>query len=134
MKTIINKRWYFYVTLFCSMIAMGIFTWGDDPCLSLAIIIMGAIMIIGYFLIIPNRFSFDKNGITVYYTFGIKTYEKWENIKHIDDHHSRYACIPWCREYHIGYFPSKIPFITEAIIPKNKKTTYQIEKYFKKKY
>jgi hypothetical protein len=34
------------------------------------------------------------------------------------------------REYHIGYFKEALPLWEKACIPKNKKTTVLIEKYY----
>lgn len=42
------------------------------------------------------------------------------------------GAFPWIREYHIGYFDAKLPVWEKAYIPKNKKTTKYIERYYKK--
>ncbi|MBR6649983.1 MAG: hypothetical protein IKL36_01085, partial [Clostridia bacterium] len=87
---------------------------------------------LGYALLIPNSCRFDEKGITVYYGFGIKTVSAWSELKVIEDHHSTNATLPWWREYHIGYFKTKFAPWQEACIPKNRKTSALIEKYYKR--
>ena len=130
---ILNKRWCFFVFLFSILILFGIYGWTKaEYWISLPVIMISLALLIGYALIMPRCGRFDDEGITVYYTFGIKTHAKWEELHHVEDHHSGYTVFPWFRSYHIGYFKSKLPFITEASIPKNKKTTAQIEKNYMK--
>lgn len=132
MKTIINVRWVFFTLIFASLTVFGIHTLDEDFGISLAIIILGAVFIIGYAFIVPNCITFSEEGITVRYCFGIKTFSSWNDLKHIEARSSRYSILPWLQEYHVGYFKSKNPFIQEACIPKNRKTMEQIDKYYKK--
>ena len=88
------------------------------------------ILILGYALIIPNSYTFSQEGITVRYCFGLKTFLCWKDVKHIEDHYSGGKGFPWWRSYEIAYFKTKIPFHERAYIPKNKKTTEMIHKYY----
>ncbi|MBQ3196042.1 MAG: hypothetical protein IJB65_06195 [Clostridia bacterium] len=129
-KTIINKRWIFFVLLFFVLILLGFMTLGEETGISIAIISTCIILILGYALIMPNGYTFSSEGITVRYCFGLKTFLSWKDIKHIEDHCDK--CFPWWREYEIVYFKTKIPFHEIACIPKNKKTTEMIRKYYRK--
>ena len=131
-KTLINKRWIFFVTMFSFLVLLGIFTLEEEIGISIAIITLGLILILGYALIIPNSYTFSQEGITVRYCFGLKTFLCWKDVKHIEDHYSGGNGFPWWRSYEIAYFKTKIPFHEIAYIPKNKKTTKMISKYYHK--
>ena len=53
-KTLINKRWVFFVTMFSFLVLLGIFTLEEEIGIPIAIIALGLILILGYALIIPN--------------------------------------------------------------------------------
>ena len=129
-KTLINKRWIFFVTMLSFLVLLGIFTLEEEIGISIAIIALGLILILGYALIIPNSYTFSQEGITVRYCFGLKTFLCWKDVKHIEDHYSGGKVFPWWRSYEIAYFKTKIPFHERAYIPKNKKTTEMIHKYY----
>ena len=131
-KLIINKRWILFVIIFSILIIIGVWGMKDDFGLSLAVTIIGVVGVIGYVILIPNSCRFDEKGITVYYGFGIKTVSAWSELKVIEDHHSTNVTLPWWREYHIGYFKTKFAPWQEACIPKNRKTSALIEKYYKR--
>lgn len=131
-KTIINKLWFYMQTVFCILIAIGIATWdGTDTGYNICFILIGAVLFIGYALLVPNRVRFDEQGITVHYMFGIKTYAEWKELKAVGVS-LRGQIFPWQKSYEIGHFKSKNIFHREACIPKNKKTTRMIEQYYKK--
>ena len=131
-KLIINKRWILFVIIFSILIVIGVWDMKDDFGLSLAVTITGVVGVLGYVILIPNSCRFDEKGITVYYGFGLKTVATWSELKSIEDHHSTNGLCPWLREYHIRYFKTKFAPWQEACIPKNRKTTAWIEKYYKK--
>ena len=103
-KTLINKRWIFFVTMFSFLVLLGIFTLEEEIGISIAIITVGLILILGYALIIPNSYTFSQEGITVRYCFGLKTFLCWKDVKHIEDHYDGGKCFPWWRSYEIAYF------------------------------
>lgn len=129
-KVLINRRWFIFVSSFLILILCGVLSINENVILLVAMIIVGSTLTIGYALIIPHRFVFEEEGITVHYCFGIKTYAKWNELKHIDDKSSEHL---WLREYHVGYFNTIIIFLTEATIPKNKRSAMLIEKFYHKK-
>ena len=131
-KTLINKRWIFFVLMFSVLVLLGLLTIGEEIGLSIAIISIGVILILGYAFIIPNSYTFSAEGITVRYCFCLKTFLCWKDVKHIEDHYSGGKGFPWWRSYKIAYFKTKIPFHERAYIPKNKKTTEMIRKYYHK--
>ena len=131
-KTLINKRWIFFEMLFLILVLLGLYTLKEELALSIAIISVGIILILGYALLVPISYSFSSDGITVRYFFGLKTFLCWKDINRIDDHYDGGKCFPWWRSYEIAYFKTKIPFHEMARIPKNKKTTEQILKYYHK--
>lgn len=131
-KLIINKRWIFFVLIFAMLIAFGIWTLSEELGVSIAIIVVGSILLLGYIFIFPNCYRFNAQEIVVYYGFSIKTKANWNELKCVEDHHSRYGIFPWFREYQVGYFKTKLPLWEKACIPKNKKTRVLIEKYYKK--
>ena len=106
-KTLINKRWIFFVTMFSFLVLLGIFTLEEEIGISIAIITLGLILILGYALIIPNSYTFSQEGITVRYCFGLKTFLCWKDVKHIEDHYSGGKGFPWWRSYEIAYFKTK---------------------------
>ena len=130
--TLINKRWVFFTLIFAILCALGISTLKEDKILSIIVITIGAFFIFGYAFIFPLCYSFSKEGVTVRYALGGKKHLRWNEIKHIGDCHSGSKGFPWWREYEIGYFETKIPFHKVATIPKSKKVTYLIEKYYPK--
>lgn len=113
---------------FAILVLLGV---GMQPIrpLSIVIIVIGSLLLIGYSFLFPNSYRIDKNGITVYYVFGIKTTAKWNELRTVEDHYCR--VFPWMREYHIGYFKNTMVLWEEVCIPENKKTTTLIEKYYK---
>lgn len=129
---VFNKRWFFFVFHFLLLTVIGFLLWNDARLLSLAMIAIGMALTIGYLLIIPNCFRFQKVSITVYYGFGIKTVARWEDLHHIEDHPARFGIFPWQREYHIGYFQTRNPFFAEVSVPKTKRTTAEITKYYRR--
>lgn len=131
-KLIVNKRWIFSVFMFLILIALGIQSLADAFWVSLAVIAVGSMLLLGYLFVFPNRYRIDANAITIYYGFGIHITATWRDIKLVEDHHSNYGIFPWSREYHIGYFQTKFPLWEMACIPKNKKTTILLEKYYQK--
>ncbi len=131
-KTLINKRWIFFILLFSVLILLGFLTLGEETSISIAIISIGVVFDFGYALIMPNGYTFSSEGITVRYCFGLKTFLSWKDIKRIEDHYAGGKCFPWWREYEIAYFKTKIPFHERARIPKNRQTTEQIKKYYHK--
>lgn len=131
-KTLINKRWIFFIIMFSVLIILGVITFKETTGLSVTVVSIGIILISGYTFIIPNSYTFSPEGITVRYCFGLKTFLYWNDINHIEDHYSGGKCFPWWREYEIAYFKTRIPFHKSARIPKNRKTTEMICKYYHK--
>ena len=129
-KLFFNKRWGVWSGIFSFLILLGIYTLSEKPTISTIIMVIGCICLLGYIFLFPNSYRLDEKGITVYYGFGIKTTAKWNELHTIEDHYCRVFL--WMREYHIGYFKNTLPLWEKACIPKNKKTTALIEKYFKK--
>ncbi len=130
-KLFLNKRWITSIIAFSILLLLGIWTVDEDFPLSIGIIAISCFFLLGYILIIPNSYRIDDKGITVYYGFGIKTYANWDEIRTIEDRLRRGGLFKR-RVYRIGYFPNTFLFWKMASIPKNKKTTIWIEKYYKK--
>lgn len=131
-KTVWNGRWIFMMILFTSLIALGIYFW--DPAelwVGITAIAIGCILDIGYLIVFPHRYRFDDNGITLYYGFGMRTSAEWKDIKSISERYDR--GFPWWSNYEIGYFKTKMPFLTSGLVPKNRKTTELIKKFWHKK-
>ena len=126
----LNKRWAFWIAIFSVLILFGIWTLDDELIISIVVIVIGSLSLLGYIFLFPNSYKIDEKGITVYYGFGIKTTAQWNELRTIEDHYCQ--AFLWMREYHIGYFKNTIPLWEKACIPKNKKTTTLIEKYYKK--
>ena len=129
-KLFFNKRWAFWIGIFSVLILLGIYTLSEELTISIIIIVIGCICLLGYVFLFPNSYRIDEKGIAVYYGFGIKTSAKWNELHTIEDHYCR--AFLWMREYRIGYFKKALPLLEKACIPKNKKTTILIEKYYKK--
>lgn len=129
-KSFFSKRWAFFVAVFTLLIFSGIWTLNDDLKISIVIIIVGIVLLLGYIIFIPNSFFVDENGIIISYGFGMKTMAKWNELHIIEEHHDK--AFPWLKEYHIGYFKTRIPLWETAHIPKNKKASVLIEKHYKK--
>lgn len=129
-KTLFNFRWIFFVCIFILLILMGIFLIDDDVWISIAFIAIGALLSLGYAIFMPNSYTFSDEGITVRYCFGLKSFLCWKEIKCLEDHYAK--LFPWWREYEIGYFDTKIKFHQIAWLPKNRKITEQIKKYYHK--
>ncbi len=131
-KLILNKRWLFYVVLFALLITFAAWTMDESFGISLAVVIVGAVFLLGYVFVFPNVYRIDENGITVYYAFGVfHTTVAWKDLKLIEDQHSRFGVLPWLREYHIGYFSTRFRLWEDACIPKNKKTSNLLAQYCK---
>lgn len=131
-KTILNLRWIFFVFNFSLLTFLGVLTSDDNLWISIAMIAAGIFLILGYAFIIPNRYTFSEKGIMVRYCFGLKNFLGWSNIKHMEDRYAGRKAFPWWREYEIGYFNTKIIFHEKAILPKNRRITEQLEKYYHK--
>ena len=130
---VFNKRWLFFSFVFITLIALGIWTLNEETGISIAIIVMGGLLLLGYVFVFPIYCVINSQGITVYYAFGIvKKKAAWSELKYIEDHHSTNGAFPWCREYQIAYFKTKFPLWKIACIPKNRKTTHLIETYYRK--
>ena len=129
-KVFFNKRWAFWIGIFAALVLFGVWTLDEELIISIAIISIGCLFLLGYIFLFPNSYRLDEKGITVYYGFGIKTIAQWNELRTIEDHYCR--AFLWMREYHIGYFKDTLPLLEKACIPKNKKTTALIEKYYKK--
>ena len=126
----LNKRQIFWILIFSILIVFGIWTLNDELIISILVIVMGFLFLVGYIFLFPNSYRIDEKGITIYYGFGIKTTAQWNELRTIEDHYCQ--AFLWMREYYIGYFKNTMPVWEKAHIPKNKKTTALIEKYYKK--
>lgn len=127
---ILNKRWLFYVIVFTFLILFAAITLEEHFGISLAMMIVGAVSLLGYVLVFPNAYRIDESGITVYYAFGVfRAALAWRDLKRIEDQHSRFGVLPWFREYHVGYFPTRFRLWEDACIPKNKKTARLLAQY-----
>ncbi len=129
-KLFFNMHWAFYIVVFFILLLLGIWTFDEDPVISVGVIAVAVLLLLGYILLFPNSYRLDEKGITVNYGFGIKTSANWNELHTIEDHYCR--AFFWRREYRIGYFKKAFPLWEMACIPKNKKTTALIEKYYKK--
>lgn len=65
-KTLINKRWIFFVTMFSFLVLFGLFTLEEEVGISIAIITLGLILISGYAFIIPNSYTFSACGCNTF--------------------------------------------------------------------
>ena len=130
--TLLNRRWGFFILIFAVLCICGALTFDEDKVLSIAVIALGIFFIFGYVLIVPSCYTFSKEGIAIRYAFLIKTFISWKNVKHLADCYCGTHGFPWWREYEIGYFDTRILFYQIGRVPKNKKTTELIEKYYSK--
>ncbi len=127
---VVNNRCVFFLFVFAILIALGV--WTIDEVVSIPIIILGCFMFLGYAIAFPICCVINSRGVTVYYLFGFaKKRVAWNELKHIEDHHSKCGVLPWSREYHIAYFKTRFPLWENACIPKTKKVVQLIEKYYK---
>ncbi len=126
-----NKRWAFWIGIFIILVLLGVWNLANQTAVSIVIVVVGSLLLLGYIFLFPNSYRIDENGITVYYGFGIKTTAKWNELRTVENHYCR--AFLWMREYHIGYFKNTMALWEMACIPKNKKTTALIEKYYKKR-
>lgn len=130
---VFNMRWLLFVLAFATLIALGIWTIDEETGTSVAAIVMGGILLFGYVFVFPMCYVIDSQGIAVYYAFGIiKNKATWNELKYVEDHHSTKGAFPWWREYKIAYFKTRFLLWEIAYIPKNRKTTHLIEKYYGK--
>lgn len=130
---VFNIRWLMFALAFATLIALGIWTFDVEIGTSICAIVIGGLLLLGYVFIFPICCVINSQGITVYYAFGIiKKKVTWNKLKYIEDHHSTNRAFPWWREYQIAYFKTKFPLWEKACIPKNRKTTRLIEKYYGK--
>ena len=129
-KLILNKRWLFYIIVFAFLIFFAAIILNESFGISLAMVIVGAVCLLGYVFVFPNAYRIDENGITVYYAFGVfRATGAWRDLKCIEDQHSRFGVLPWFREYRVGYFPTRFRLWEDACIPKNKKTAKLLAEY-----
>ena len=131
-KTIFNFRWLFFILTFSVLSIAGVLILNDEEGISICVIVAGIIFILGYACVMPNRYTFSADGITVIYCFRTKTFLKWSDIKHMEECYAGGQVFPWWIEYEIGYFNTRIIFHQTAMIPKNKKVTEQINRYYGK--
>ncbi len=78
----------------------------------------------------PVSVTFSEKGIRINYCF-YKIFSEWNSLKHIEKQNAGNGVFPWFSNYCIGYFETKNPLIRDAVIPKNRRTKAQIEKYRK---
>ncbi len=128
-KMFFNMRWALWVVVFTILILLGVWTIEEDIGISIAIILTGVLLLLGIFLVFPSSFHIDSKGVTIYFAVVFRIFAKWNEVRVIEDHNSK--AFPWLREYHIGYFKTSFPLWEKVCIPKNKKTTALIEKYYK---
>ena len=130
-KFIFNIRWLIYVSSFALLVLLCVLTFDEDVLISIIGIIIGLFFILVYLFFIPNSYRISETSLTVYYGFGLKTEAMWHELRTVQDHCDTRT--PWLREYHIGYFKTKFPFWEMALMPKTKRTTQLIERYYRRK-
>ena len=127
---VVNNRCIFFLLIFSILIALGVST--IDEVVSIPIIVLGCFLFFGYAIAFPICCVINSQGFTVYYLLGfVKKRVAWNELKYVEDHHSNSGVIPWWREYQIGYFKTRFPLWEKACIPKTKKVTQLIKKYYK---
>ena len=127
---VVNVRSVFFLFIFATMIAFGVWTIYDALAISIAIIFVGSFLFLGYAIAFPVCCLINSQGVTVYYFFGfLKKKATWNELKYVEDHHSG-GVLPWWREYHIAYFKTRFPLWEKACIPKTKKAVKLIETYY----
>ena len=91
-------------------------------------IVIGTVILCAalFSLVCPLVYSFDKDGLTVYYGFGIRKRVKWAAIKSVSE---AYGYHGW-RHYRIEGFVSKFPIYRRGVISKTKKTTRLLQTYW----
>ncbi len=107
-KMLFNTRWIFWSIVFAMLILLGAWTINDDVGISIAIILIGVLLLLGYCLAFPSNYCADQDGLTIYFAFTLKCFAKWNELHTIEDHYCK--AFPWLREYHIGYFKTRFPF------------------------
>lgn len=132
-KSVFNFRWLFFQSLYILLILLGVFTWdAEDTWYSIAVIVLGALLIIGYFVFFPHLYRFDDTGITFCYFPGFSARIRWSEIRSIDKTHDR--SMPWLSEYIVsGLFDTKLPIGKQAVIIKTRKTAEIISAHWHKK-
>ena len=135
-KTILNREWFDLIL--CSLV-LGVFAFFVFN-KSIIVCVTFIIVIAFLHLICPNRFSFNEDGYIIHYGYGFKIQSNWEDIHKIwtafeSSEPSRPISLRR-KEYRfvkcLGKDNKKLFFMNEAI-PKTKKTTREIEKYYKGK-
>ena len=133
---IVNIRCVFFLLVFAILIAFG--AWTIDEVISIPIIILGCFLFLGYSIAFPVCCVINSQGVTVYYLFAFaRKRAAWNELKYVEDHHTKSGVLPWWREYQIAYFNTRFPLWEIACIPKTKKVVQLMEKYYKgtiKKY
>ena len=132
-KRKINKKQIFFVITFLVLVLCGIWTWQEDLRLAIIVISLGCVLAVSYLVLFHNSYKFTEEGIEVCYLFGIKNTLAWDEIKLLEDRHSRGNILFWRREYHIGYFETKFRLWETVSIPKSKEATEIIEKHYQGK-
>ena len=126
---VINNRCVFFLLIFSILIAFGV--WTIDEVISIPIIILGGFLFLGYSIAFPICCVINSQGVTVYYLFGfVRKRIAWNELKYVEDHHSKSGVLPWWREYQIAYFKTKFPLWEKACIPKTKKVVKLFETYY----
>ena len=126
---VVNTRCIFFLLVFAVLIALG--AWAIDEVISIPIIILGSFLFLGYSIAFPICCVINSQGVTVYYSFCfVKKRAAWNELKYVEDHHSKSGVLPWWREYQIAYFKTRFPLWEKACIPKNKKVVKLFETYY----
>lgn len=125
-----NLKLQFWQIVYCVLILAAIFAWDpEDRWCSVLIIVIGTFLMIGYCVMMPYRYGFDPEGLTLYYCFGMRAHVRWNGIKDVELRYDRF--FPWLSEYEIGYFKTKLPFHEIGMVNKNRKTEALMRKYLK---
>jgi hypothetical protein len=117
-----------WIVIFSTLILLGVWSIGENVGLSIAVILVGSLLLVGSILAFPSHYRISKEGITVYFAFAFKCSAKWTDLHTVEDHCCK--SFPFLREYHVGYFKTNFPLWEKACIPKNRKTTSLIEMYY----
>ena len=127
-KTVLNLVWLYFQIGFLICILFGVVCLVFQEKGGIFMILLGTVLMIGLGILSPNRYRFDKTGITLYYWFGLRTHSSWEDIRFVS------VCVwrplPWRGEYEIGFFKSKFPLHRTGQIIKNRKTTALIKTFW----
>ena len=131
-KTVLNRLAIIPLAIFCVWTALSVIlicrylsAWWRGT-VGIGAVVLFAVL---FSLVCPLAYSFDKDGLTVYYGLGIRKRVKWEAIKSISE---AYGHRGW-RHYRVEGFVSRFPVYRRGLLAKTEKTTQLLQAHWRGK-